>query len=479
MALRHGDRYQLNFFPESIEDYVSEDAAVRAYDVFADHLDLADLGIVVDRIKAGCPEYSPLAMLKLLIYGYSYGIRSSRKLERECNNNVSFIWLMGGLKPDHKTIARFRRNNKKALKKAIKQCAQLCIKLGLIDGNVLFVDGSKMRADASISNSWTQAKCEAKLKQLDSLIDKLLKDCESTDQSEEGCGSLVHIEKQLKNKEAFRTKVSDILKTLKESGRTSINTVDPDALRQSGRQGSHAGFNMQGTADGKHGLLVNIDVVSANNDAAQLSEQAKQALDVLSIIERTPDSHVTVCADAGYAKYEDLQKTESEDIEVVVPSQKQVSKKETGPFDKDKFVYDEEMDILVCPEGKVLSKSGIRNNGAEIIYRTDKGVCQACKHFGTCTKSTKGRMVKRYHFEAFKKMLETRYETVKGQEIYKQRKETIELIFGHIKRNLGAGHFLLRGLDGVRAEASLLGCVFNIRRMITIFGVKGLMNKLA
>ena len=80
------------------------------------------------------------------IYGYSYGIKSSRKLERETYHNMSFIWLMGGLKPDHKTIAEFRRKNEKAIQKVLKQCARMCIKLDLIAGNVLFVDGTKIRA---------------------------------------------------------------------------------------------------------------------------------------------------------------------------------------------------------------------------------------------------------------------------------------------------------------------------------------------
>ena len=95
-------------------------------------VDLEELGITINDVKVGNPQYDPRAMVKLLLYGYSYGIRSSRKLERECHHNMSFIWLMGGLKPDHKTISEFRRKNKKALKKLLKLCAQVCIKLNLV-----------------------------------------------------------------------------------------------------------------------------------------------------------------------------------------------------------------------------------------------------------------------------------------------------------------------------------------------------------
>jgi len=120
MAYRFGNRDQMSLLPPSIEEYVREDNPVRAYDAFVEALALSKLGIVFNSNKVGNSEYNPKAMLKLVIYGYSYGIRSSRKLEREVHHNLAFIWLMGGLKPDHKTIAEFRRKNKKAFQQVMK-----------------------------------------------------------------------------------------------------------------------------------------------------------------------------------------------------------------------------------------------------------------------------------------------------------------------------------------------------------------------
>jgi transposase len=142
MAYRIGERYQMSLLPPSIEDYVGGRDPVRVYDAFVDELDFGQLGIEINPYKVGNSEYDPRSMVKLLVYGYSYGVKSSRKLERECYHNIAFIWLMGGLKPDHKTIAEFRRRNKPGLKKILRQCAQLCIKLKLIAGNVLFVGRS-------------------------------------------------------------------------------------------------------------------------------------------------------------------------------------------------------------------------------------------------------------------------------------------------------------------------------------------------
>ena len=181
MAYRIGIRGERMFFPQSIEEYVSIEDPVRAYDAFIDALNFKDLGIELDERKVGNPQYNPKSMLKLYVYGCSYGFRSCRKLERAVHQNLSFIWLMSGLKPDYKTINEFRRKNKKALIQALKQCARMCIKLDLIDGNTLFVDGTKIRANAGIKNSWTQQGIEKLLKKVDQRIDEILSECEEID----------------------------------------------------------------------------------------------------------------------------------------------------------------------------------------------------------------------------------------------------------------------------------------------------------
>jgi transposase len=141
--------------PQSIEDYIAEDDPVRAYDAFVEALNLKDLGIDINPNKVGNSQYDPRAMLKLLVYGYSYGTKSSRKLERTTYHNMSFIWLMGGLKPDHKTTAEFRRKNKKEIKKVLKKCTRICIKLGLIAGNILNEE-TKEKLEAQFEQSASQ-----------------------------------------------------------------------------------------------------------------------------------------------------------------------------------------------------------------------------------------------------------------------------------------------------------------------------------
>jgi len=473
MAYRYGNRHQQSLLPPGIEDYVSTDAPVRAYDAFVDALDFEALGIEFDSCKVGNSSYDPRAMLKLLVYGYSYGVRSSRKLERETHYNLSFIWLTGGLKPDHKTIAEFRRNNKTALGKVLKQCARLCLKLDLIAGNTLFVDGSKVRANASLSQHWTEARCVKRLKKIDCRIEEILAECDRTDDQESGSGSLVKMKEELTDQQTLRSKVKGILEQLQVSEKASVNTTDPDCVRIHGRQGSHAGYNMQTVVDEKEGLIVYSDVVNDNNDLGQLFAQVEQAHEVLD------DPCETVCADAGYCNYNKLEKIDGKGIKLIVPSSNQASRKPAKPFDKSAFSYDRERDVYICPAGHSLSYRYTRD-GKRKEYRVAVNVCRQCCHFGECTIDRKhGRKIVRNVNEEFRERLQSKFEQPDSQAIYKLRKQKVELPFGHIKRNLNAGHFLLRGLEGVRAEASLLASCFNLARMITLIGVPALIAKLA
>jgi transposase len=473
MAYRYGNRRQMEFLPPSVEEYVSENDPVRAYDAFADALDFEELGIEWDEHKVGNSTYDPKAMLKLLVYGYSYGYRSSRKLERAVHHNVSFMWLMGNLKPDHKTIANFRKNNKSALKKVLQQCARLCVKLDLIEGNTLFVDSSKIRANASIKNTWTEDKCKRYLKHIDAHIESILAECEAVDEREEDQNSLVEMKEELKDKEYLRAEVNKIVHQLKEENRQFINTTDPDCTRIKSLSGSHAGFNAQIVVDEKQGLIVSSDVVSENNDSNQFARQVKSANETLG------DNCEIACADSGYAHTEELQKVDAQGIKVVVPSQRQASERESQPFDKEQFQYDRQKDCYICPEGQKLTYSHFDQRKKHKVYKIpNKFLCHNCRQFGVCTTSKEGRKVIRLINEEIREKLEVQYEQPESQAIYQLRKQKVELPFGHIKRNLAVGAFLLRGLEGVKAEMSLLASCFNLARMITILGVAGLIQQL-
>ena len=472
MAYRYSNRKQMALLPKSIEGYVGEDDPVRAYDAFIDVLDLEDLGIEINSHKVGNAEYDPRAMLKLFVYGYSYGWKSCRKLERATHHNLSFIWLMGGLEPDYKTISEFRRKNKKSLKRVLKKCVRICIELDLIEGNVLFVDGTKIRANASRGKNYTQKQYEERLSQIDENIDKLFRECERIDKEESTQDSLVKMKKELSENKAYRTRIQEILKSFeeqeREKGKSSktINQTDPESAMMGSVQGTHASYNVQSVVDDKHGLITHTDVVSDVNDKNQFASQIIQAEQV------TGKECEISCGDAGYAYTKELEKIDRRGTKVIVPSQRQaLHNPEEKPFSKDKFIYDKDQDCYCCPEGHKLVYAGIHEPGRSIAYRiNDANICKQCSNFCECTNAQSGRKVVRLLQEEVKEKLERQYEQPESQDIYKRRKSRVEHPFGHIKRNLGMTNFLLRGREGVQAELSIAATCFNIARMITLFG---------
>jgi transposase len=473
MAYRCGDRYQMDLMPQSIEEYVGEDNPVRAYDVFVEAMDFRSLGIEINPDKVGNSEYDPRSMFKLLVYGYSYGVKSSRKLERECYHNIAFIWLMGGLKPDHKTIAEFRRRNKKALKKILHQCVQMCIKLNLIAGNIFFVDGTKIRANAGRDRTHDRAYYEKLMSKLDSRIEQLLADCETTDQTEEGLSSYVVMDKELTKSQNLKERIKEVLTSFESSERKHINQTDPDCAMMHSIQGSHTSYNVQSVVDDKHGLIVQTEATVDTNDAHQFARQIDQANELLE----TPCK--VACADAGYSDTAAMEKIDEQGIRVIVPSQRQALHEPESPFSKSHFTYDKEQDCYICPEGYRLLHSYTHEKKGKRQYRMeDKKSCHHCQHYGQCTKSERGRNIIRLRNEDVKLKLEAQYEEASSQAIYKRRKSRVEHPFGHIKRNLKTDSFLLRRKDGVQAETSLLATCFNMARMITILGVRNLMEKL-
>ena len=478
MAYIKGNRNQMTLLPNSIEDYISLDDPVRAYDVFVEALELKPLGLVLDEHQAGANAYWPQALLKLLLYGYAYGLRSSRKLERACHPHLSFIWLTEGLKPDYRTIARFRVENRAALKQILQQCARMCVKLELVEGNTLFTDGTKIKANASYDQSWSQDDCRRWEEKVAQNIERILAECEKTDEQEEPSGSLVKLKTELASQEALRQKIETIKKELEDSGKSSDNTTDPECFVSKADRGANVYHNAQMSVDEKHGLIVTAQVVPESSDVNQLDAQVTQAQEALG---KSPQ---TVCADAGYHRISDIEKIDST-VQGVVPSPTQMIKErrpdKVKPFSKEAFSYDEAMDQYRCPAGKYLTRTQqlAFDKKDRVVYKAAAKQCQACSHFGVCTTSRAGRKIVRLKNEALLQTLARNYLSDEGQRIYKLRKQKVELPFAHFKHNLNMRQFLLRGVDKVNAEFNLCAIAYTITRMIGIKGIQGLKTAFA
>ena len=167
------DRNQTLLLPNSVDDYIGPDNPVRFVDAFVEQLDLQGAGFCrVEPEETGRPGYHPGDLLKLYIYGYLNRVRSSRRLEAETKRNLEVMWLLRGLTPDFKTIADFRKDNRDAFKPVFRQFVLLCRKLDLFGGELLAVDGTRLKAVNSTERNFTHAKLT---KQIESIDQKLTK----------------------------------------------------------------------------------------------------------------------------------------------------------------------------------------------------------------------------------------------------------------------------------------------------------------
>ena len=179
------DRSQTLLFPESVDDYVDPDNPVRFIDAFVDGLDLTAAGFVGVAPKAtGRPGYAPADLLKLYIYGYLNRVRSSRRLEAETCRNIEVIWLLRHLKPDFKTIADFRRDNRAAFKPVFREFVLLCRRLDLFGRELLAVDGTRLKAVNNKDRNFTRASLAAFIERADAKLDDYLQRLDQSDGAE-------------------------------------------------------------------------------------------------------------------------------------------------------------------------------------------------------------------------------------------------------------------------------------------------------
>jgi hypothetical protein len=277
----------------------------------------------------------------------------------------------------------------------------------------------------------------------------------------------------LADQKTLKAKIAEIAKELKVSGKQKLNTADPDSFMSKSDRGAKMYHNAQVTVDEKYGLIVAADVVNQSVDANQLSIQAQQAQDTLG---KKPE---TICADNGYYSVDDIEKMDT-DINVIVPSQGQLIKERRPdtikPFPKDAFAYDDTRDCYICPENKKLRRTNltIPDRPNAIIYQAKGRDCKRCTHFGACTPSVNGRKIIRQKNEALMQRLAKLYDSDIGQQIYKLRKQKVELPFAHCKHNMNIRQLLLRGIAKAGIELNLCAIGYNLTRMIGLLSVIGL-----
>ena len=476
--IRGVSRAQGVLFPERLEDYISEDNPVRFIDAFVEGLDLEELGFNrTTPAWTGRRPYSPQDFLKLYIYGYLNKVRSSRKLEQETVRNVEVMWLLCKLSPDYKTIADFRKDNRAAFQGVFRSFTLLCGQLDLFGGNLIAVDGSKFKAVNSPNRHFTKDQLKKRVQDLDKKIDQYLQDLDDTDAKEASTSSKDKTSPQdkIKKMKEQQTAYTHLLSDLEESGENQVSLTDADSRSMPKSPKAKVGYNVQTAVDDKHHLIVEQDVTNEANDKAQLSKISIKAKETMAVEE------LTVVADRGYYNSPEIKVCEENDITPYVPKPDTSSAKSRGLYSKDQFIYAPDQDHYICPAGQVLAYTNQapypRKTSKPIIKKNYKSAaCKTCTLRSVCTTNKKGREITRWEHEH---ILEHMAQRLKDHpEMMKKRGALVEHPFGTIKFWNDQYHFLLKGLEKVKAEFSLMTLAYNIKRAIKEIGVSRMIEAL-
>jgi transposase len=464
------DRSQLLLLPESLDEYVGAENPVRFIEAFVDGLDLVAAGFARATPKGtGRPAYAPADLLKLYVYGYLNRVRSSRRLEAETHRNIEVIWLLRHLKPDFKTIADFRRDNRAAFRPVFRQFVLLCRQLDLFGRELLAVDGTRIKAVNNKDRNFTRASLKQFIKLADAKLDDYLQRLDHGDATESGtAGSRVrNLAEKIAAIRARQTRCKDMLAELERTGEDQISLTDPDSRAMAAHTHVAVGYNVQLAMDTRHKLIVEQQVTNQVVDTGLLTQTAEPAKDILGV------ETIAVVADRGYFKTEDIEACEKAGIDPYVPRPQRGPSVTAGLFRKDEFRYEPDDDVFVCPAGQRLHRysSSMLRELTKINY-VNKLACDDCAIRARCT-AGRFRSVSRLENEAVLDRMQARL--AQRPEVLDRRRETVEHPFGTIKQWMNQGAFLMRGLEKVRAEFSLTALAYNLRRVLNLVDFPKLM----
>jgi transposase len=296
------------------------------------------------------PSYHPEVLLKIYLYGYLNRLQSSRRLERETQRNVELMWLTGRLRPDFKTIANFRKDNGKAIRGVCSQFVVICQQLGLFSEALVAIDGSKFKAVNNRDRNFTSAKLQRRMEEIESSINRYLAALDTADRQEQSVAQAQSL--RLEDKiAALKTQMQELKAIevrLNEAPDKQISLTDPDARSMKTRGTGIAGYNVQTAVDAKHHLIVAHEVSNVGTDRDQLCSMATKARTAMGTQE------LTVVADRGYFKGEEILACHEAGITAIVPKTVTSNATAEGRFGKVDFIYDAKNNEYRCPAGQRL-----------------------------------------------------------------------------------------------------------------------------
>ncbi len=501
-------REQQVLFAPTLDSMIDEGHPVRLLEEILVQCDFSGWEATYDGGR-GQPPIHPRILAGILLYGLTRSVRSSRHLEYLTGNNIDFMWLSQGHRPDHSTLCGFRRRFHDELKNLFKQIGRIAMTMGLIRLGEITLDGTRVKANNSRSATATGEKLKKRLAALDEQIERLLSEAEAADKADEQrfftdestqalpteLSELEHRKAQL---EAAIEKVTAADEQRRKDGinpekrPAQLPLTDQDSKVLPNKEGGYApNYTPMAAADTHRGYLVDGDVLAQANEHSATVETVDRVEETFEI---RPER---LLADSPHGTGKNLAELDERGVELLSPidskppqegdpvcredpSQpipetewaKLPRSKKTKKLDKSAFVYDATKDIYYCPQGKVLGYTGThkerRNSGdrRRRVYCCKE--CKGCPLRSECQSVTasRGRSVHRDEYEEQRERLAIKMQTDDAKTAYRRRLHVGETPFAVIKAAMGLRQFLMRGLEHVKTEWLWACTAFNLAKLI-------------
>lgn len=466
---------QSTLFPANIFDNLPEEHLCKIYSEILEQLDASSLH--KNYSVLGQNAFDPKLLTGILIYAYSQGVFSSRKIEERLKLDLGFMYIGKMQKPNHRVLSDFRKNNLEYFKKCFKQSVMLAMEVGLVSLGHISLDGSKFKANTSKHKAMSYGRLKTKESELEIEIEQLTLLAEKCDEEEnkkykEQSG--YEIPEDLKYKKARLAKIKKAKEALekreeeKSSGKEiedqkQISFADKDASPINDKKGEFGyKYNGQISVDSANQIIVGQHLTQNANDKEEVEPAITELKETLGTL---PEK---MSLDNGYMSGKNLESIAKNELDAYVATGRGEKDNitENDKLSKEIFIYDEETDCFLCPTGKKIELKSINSDGKK-TYKAKKEDCNNCPLQDKCCSSKKGepRSISSDCYELLRNLMKDKMQLDESKEIYKKRKTIVEPVFGQIK-NSGFREFSLRGLNKVKDEFSLVCAVHNIKKIV-------------
>ncbi|MDP2924864.1 MAG: IS1182 family transposase, partial [Nanoarchaeota archaeon] len=427
----------------------------------------------------GNPSYHPRVIIKIILNGICERITSTRKLEKQTMENIVFRYLSENLNPDFHTIAMFRKENRDLIKKCFLQTVEIAKKLDMVNLNKLYLDGIKVKANASKSKTFTKEEIDF----LSEFVDKQFEEAENVDKEEDKkygeSNGEIKIPEHLTHRRKLQEKVKGMLKDIgkakvqmdkakakiQQEKVEGVNMTDMDSRVMKMKKGFYEqSYNCQLLVEDKCEIIVGNYITNSPTDI----HETRPTMEKFKEEQKASLKGVEVFQDNGYMGSDTAEYYKEEEAIAYIPDRVTTKElhgksKKISKFDNDRFELDFEKNQAICPEGHRMNfvrRETNKNGNWTNIYRTDK--CRDCKFQKECTDKGKHSPFRTTRINPLIREIRLRFKTKEGIEKYNKRFHKGEVAQAHIFHNLSYREFKCRDKKPCENEMNLFSTAYNM-----------------